>query len=199
MGRPFGPRGFSWSAVCALALVILFACRATVGPRLPPPPASVEVTFPASDVTMWVQDLVHWDRHVYGLFHHFGDPKLPGLWRVNVDSGEFSMLRLRSGEIECRLPLNDFAIGPAGMEAVFFCPPGCDAYLCSGGEVHDAETVVMPYRGQVEDEWHPTVQRSLSGSIEGWRYIMDTLDPHAEGDSGHFVLLRSEKRVRGRN
>ena len=184
--------------MCALALAIPFACRATVtGPRRPPPPATVEVSFP-DRVTMWVQDLVHWDGHVYGLFHHYGDPKLPGLWRVNVGNGSFATLRFVSGPTECRLPLNRFEIDGDGMRAAFFCPPGCDADLCSSGEVREAEITVMRYEGDVEGEWQPAVHRGASGSIEGWRYAMTAVDQPEGEQPGRFFLERTEKRVRGR-
>jgi hypothetical protein len=184
--------------VCALAIAIPFACRATVtGPRRPPPPSIVEVSFP-DGVTMWVQDLVHWDGHVYGLFHHFGDPRLPGLWRVDLRDGSFSTLRFVSGPTECRLPLNRFDIDGEGMRAVFFCPAGCDPQLCSGGEVTDSGTTLMRYEGEVEGEWQPALDRGAVGSIDGWRYTMEGLR-HPEGDSpGQFLLQRTEKRPRGR-
>jgi hypothetical protein len=184
--------------VLALAIAIPFACRATVtGPRRPPPPPVIEVSFPEG-VTMWVQDLVHWEGHVYGLFHHFGDPRLAGLWRVDVGDGSFSMLRFVSGPTECRLPVNRFDIDGSGMRVTFFCPPGCDEELCMGGEVRDSGETVMRYEGDVEGEWQPAIHRGPAGSIDGWRYAMEGLR-QAEGDTpGRFVLERTERRVRGR-
>ncbi|MFN2387486.1 MAG: hypothetical protein ABR576_14580 [Thermoanaerobaculia bacterium] len=198
MTRPSGRKRVRWSTVFALAAAILFACRATVtGPRRPPPPPVIEVSFPDA-VTMWVQDLVHWDGYVYGLFHHSGDPRVPGLWRVNVGNGSFTALRFVSGQNECRLPLNRFDIDGTGMRAGFFCAPGCDSRPCSSGEVHASGTSVMRYEGEVEGEWQPALHRGPGGSIDGWRYTMEALR-HPEGDSpGRFLLERTEKRSRGR-
>jgi hypothetical protein len=147
---------------------------------------------------MWVQDLVHRDGYVYGLLHHFGDPRLPGLWRVQVADGTFSMLRFVSGSAECRLPLNRFTIDGAGFQAVFFCPPGCDPEPCGSGEVRDSETPVMRYDGQVEAEWRPALQRGAGDSIDGWRYTIEEIRQAEGGSPGTFVLRRTEKRVRGR-
>lgn len=182
-----------------LVIAIPFACRATgAGPRRPPPPASIQVTLPA-DVTMWVQDLVHWDNAVYGLLHHFGDPRLSGLWRVDVQTGEFAILRFTAGAAECRLPINYFDIGPAGLQALFFCPPGCAPELCETGEVRQGEEVLMPFRGAVEGEWHPAVHRGPAGTIEGWRYSIEALDQGEGAAPGRFVLMRTDRPVRGRN
>jgi hypothetical protein len=150
---------------------------------------------------MWVQDLVHQGRDLYGLFHHFGDPRLPGLWRANIDTGEFSVLRFVSASSECRLPLNRFTIGQDGISAVFFCPPGCDPTPCFSGEVTDGAGVVMPYHGDVAGDWQPSVVRASSAfdSVDGWRYAMDELQQPQGDRAGRFVLTRSEKRVRGRD
>jgi hypothetical protein len=158
----------------------------------------VTVTFPA-DVTIWIQDLVHSGRAVYGLLHHSGDPRLPGLWRVDVEEGQFDVLRFTSGQLECHLPLNEFDIGTEGLSAAFFCPPGCDPAPCLSGEVRDGGAVVMPYRGLVQGEWSPSIYRDATGSVEGWRYFMEELEQTPGFAPGSFVLKRTPKRVRGRS
>lgn len=201
MRRPLGSSLLPLHVMAALALLIPFACSASPkpkGPRLPQPPAVVEVTF-TGEITLWVQDLVHSGRDIYGLFHHFGDPRLPGLWRANIDTGEFAVLRFVSAPSECRLPLNAFTIGPDGLSAVFFCPPGCDPTPCLSGQVHDGPEPLMSYRGSIEADWQPAVVRGASGSVEGWRYFMDEVEQPQGDTPGRFVLTRTEKRVRGRD
>ncbi len=184
-----------------LPLVILFACRAgrpgTPGPRQPLPSQEVTVTLPP-DVTVWIQNLIHSGRFVYGLSLPFGEEKLPGLWRVNVDTGEFSLLRFTSGPTNCRLALNSFQFREGALEAHFFCPAGCEPAPCRSGEIRQASAVVMPYRGETESEWSPAVSDDPKGSIEGWRYHMENLRETTENGPGGFILVRSEQRVRGR-
>lgn len=189
-----------------LPLVILFACRAGPlrnrprPPRQPLPTQEVAVTLPP-EVTVWMQDLVHSGRFVYGLSLPFGVEKLPGLWRVNVDTGQFSLLRFTSGTTECRLALNSFQFREGSLEARFFCPAGCEPGACRNGEIREASAasaVVMSFRGETEGDWSPAVSDDPKGSVEGWRYHMENLRETTENEPGGFTLVRGEERVRGR-
>lgn len=157
----------------------------------------VAVTLPP-DTTLWAQGLVHSGRHVYGLSLHYGEPRVPGLWRASVDGGAFSLLRFLSDAGECRLPLNSFELSDGALRAKFFCPAGCDASPCLAGRIHDETGTTMPYQGELESEWKPLLGRGARGVVDRFRYRIDEIRLPAESESGRLLLRRDDHPFRGR-